>query len=117
MVDHIETPCPLSIDPLSVRVDRNRCIMLGHVFPVLHGPTEVPAHGSLVFAMSALADLLFKSSNDHHQPLLQHVFLLFLKLCNAGQVFIISLTFMGKRGARWMGERRWTWRFVKDEEL
>ena len=88
MADHIETPCPLSINPLSVRVDRNRCTMLGHV---LHGPTEVPAHGSLVFAMSALDDLLSKPSNDHHQPLLQHVFLLFLKLCNAGVHYITHI--------------------------
>ncbi len=38
-------------EPLSVRVDRNRWRMLGHV---LRGPTEGPAYNSLVFAINTL---------------------------------------------------------------
>jgi hypothetical protein len=40
-----------NLEPLSVRVDRNRWRMLGHV---LRGPTESPAYSSLVFAINTL---------------------------------------------------------------
>ena len=40
-----------NVEPLSVRVDRNRWRMLGHV---LRGPTEGPAYSSLVFAINTL---------------------------------------------------------------
>ena len=39
------------VEPLSVRVDRNRWRMLGHV---LRGPTDGPAYSSLVFAINTL---------------------------------------------------------------
>ena len=40
-----------NVEPLSVRVDRNRWRMLGHV---LRGPAEGPAYTSLVFAINTL---------------------------------------------------------------